>query len=159
MAKLRLNNEWKLWLILGVIGLAIAGYLYLVSRPPMEDGEYLWHVTKVSGPDELTLKGSGTTMRIKLIGLRIPASQQESAQRFLDKTLKGEWVRTKTLREQADGVKVGFVYLSRDDINARMIRLGLAKIDRSEKAFDVRPYIELEQEAKKRRRGLWEKSG
>jgi endonuclease YncB( thermonuclease family) len=38
-----------------------------------------------------------------------------------------------------------------------MIRLGLANIDRDEKSFDIRPYIELEQEAEKSKRGLWNK--
>ena len=36
-----------------------------------------------------------------------------------------------------------------------MIRQGLAEIDREEKDFDIRPYIELEQEAKREQRGLW----
>ncbi len=41
------------------------------------------------------------------------------------------------------------------DVIARMIRQGLAEIDRDERSFDVRPYMELEQEAKRERKGLW----
>jgi hypothetical protein len=31
----------------------------------------------------------------------------------------------------------------------------LAEIDREEKTFDIRPYIELEQEAQREKRGMW----
>ena len=48
--------------------------------------------------------------------------------------------------------------MSGEDIIARMIRQGLAEIDRDEKSFDVRPYMELEQEAKRERKGLWAQS-
>jgi endonuclease YncB( thermonuclease family) len=60
-------------------------------------------------------------------------------------------------KEVPSGVKEGFVYISGEDVSARMIRLGLANIDRDEKSFDIRPYIELEQEAEKSKRGLWNK--
>jgi hypothetical protein len=159
MARLRIKEEWKVWAALAVAFLCVAGYLYVASRPPMESGEYLWNVSKISGPDQLTLKGSGNVVEMKLIGLRIPAAHNEAAQEFLNKALKDQWVRIKPLRVEADGVKVGFVYLSGDDITARMVRLGLAEIDRTEKVFDVRGYIELEQEAKREERGLWAKSG
>ncbi len=36
-----------------------------------------------------------------------------------------------------------------------MVRQGMAEVDREEKAFDVRPYIELEQEARRERKGIW----
>ena len=49
MAKLRLESEWKLWAGVAGIFIILALYLYMASRPPMEGGEYLWNVTKVSG--------------------------------------------------------------------------------------------------------------
>lgn len=158
MAKLQLKQEWRLWGGIAIVLVALVGYLYLASRPPMEGGEYLWHVTNITGPDQLRLKGTGKTIDFTLIGLRIPSSQIEAAREFLTKTLNQQWVRIKTVRESPNGTPVGFVYLSGEDINARFIRLGLAELDREEKDFDVRPYIELEQEAKRQQRGMWAES-
>jgi endonuclease YncB( thermonuclease family) len=56
-------------------------------------------------------------------------------------------------------LKEGFVFISGEEVNARMIRMGLAEIDRDETAFDIRPYIELEQEAKREKRGMWSQPG
>jgi micrococcal nuclease len=155
MAKLQLKSEWKIWLSFGGLFVIIAVYLYMVSRPPMEGGEYLWTVTKVLDGRNLSLKGSGNVIKFRLIGLQIPASQDQAAREFLTKSLEDQWVRIKTSREEPDGVKEGFVYLSGEDMIARMIRQGLAKVDVEEKSVDVRPYIELEQEAKREKRGLW----
>ncbi len=159
MAKLRLKDEWKMWGALAVVVLILVIYLYIASRPPMEGGEYLWKVTKVEGPNELVMKGSGDVIRVRLIGLKVPASMDEAAREYLDKTLMNQWVRVKTLRQEGDDLRIGFVYLSGDDLSARMVRQGLAKIDRNEKGFDVRPYIELEQEAMRQKRGLWATAG
>jgi micrococcal nuclease len=159
MAKFRLKDEWKMWGSLAIVVLIVVIYLYFASRPPMEGGEYLWNVTKVEGPNELALRGSGEEIRVRLIGLKTPASLDEAARDYLSKTLLNQWVRVKTLRTEADDLRLGFIYLSGDDINARMIRQGLAEIDRDEKGFDVRPYIELEQEARREKRGLWATSG
>jgi endonuclease YncB( thermonuclease family) len=155
MAKLRLQSEWKMWAAIGGILLLVIFYLYMASRPPMEGGEYLWNVTKIVDERDLTLKGSGSVIELRLAGLRIPPDQAQAARDFLAKTLENQWVRVKILREGPKGIKEGFVFLSGEDTNARMIRLGLAEIDREEKDFDVRPYIELEQEAKREQRGLW----
>jgi endonuclease YncB( thermonuclease family) len=157
MAKVRLKNEWKMWAGVAAICLLIAGYLYMVSRPPMEDGEYLWRVMKVTGDKELNLKGSGKLIDMRLIGLRIPTSEAPAAREYLTKNLENKWVRIKILREDPKGVKEGLVYLSKEDIIARMVRQGLAEVDRNERTpdFDVRSYIELEQEAKREQRGLW----
>lgn len=155
MAKLRLQSEWKIWVAIAVLVLAVIGYLYMVSRPPMEGGEYLWKVTKIEDEKTLTVRGSGTVMQVKLIGLRIPKAQAAAAKDFLTKALENQWVRVKILREEPKGPKEGIVFLAVDDINAKMIRQGLAEIDREEKTFDIRPYIELEQEAQREKRGMW----
>ncbi len=69
--------------------------------------------------------------------------------------LENNWVRIKIVRDDSQGAKEGFLYLSGEDVIARLIRQGMAEIDRNEKSFDVRPYIELEQEAKRERKGFW----
>lgn len=155
MAKVRFQSEWKFWAGLVALGVILVAYLYWVSRPPMEGGEYLWTVTKVLDGKTLSLKGSGQEIRFALIGLSIPKSQEKAVQEFLSKSLENQWVRIKTLREGPDGIKEGFVYLSGEDLVARLIRQGFATIDMDEKVFDVRPYMELEQEAKRQKRGLW----
>jgi endonuclease YncB( thermonuclease family) len=155
MAKIRLQSEWKMWAALGGILILVILYLYMASRPPTEGGEYLWNVTRVVDETHLTLRGSGNVIEIKLAGLRVPPGQTQAARDFLTKTFENQWVRVKILREGPKGLKEGFVFLSGEDTSARMIRQGLAEIDREEKDFDIRPYIELEQEAKREQRGLW----
>ena len=157
MAKLKWKNEWKLWVGIGLLLLLLVGYLYWVSRPPSESGQTLWRVTQIVDGTTLTLRGSGKIIDIKLVGLNVPQSQEANAKEFLTKTLNDKWVRIKLEKEVPIGVKEGFVYISGEDVSARMIRLGLANIDRDEKSFDIRPYIELEQEAEKSKRGLWNK--
>ena len=155
MAKVRFESEWKLWAGLAAVIALVIVYLYFASRPPMEGGEYLWNVTKIVDSRTLSLRGSGSLIQFRLAGLVVPKSQEKALQDFLAKNLLNEWVRIKILREGPQGTKEGLVYLSGEDITARIIRQGLAEIDRNETAFDVRPYIELEQEAKKQRKGLW----
>lgn len=159
MAKVRLQGEWKLWVGIGIILLIVVIYLYVASRPPMEGGEYLWQVTKVTDDNTLRLKGSGKTIEFRLIGMDVPKQELGTVRDLLSETLGGKWVRIKTLREQPKtGIQEGFVFLSGEDILARLVRQGLAQVDRDEKGFDVRPYIELELEAKRAKRGLWGRS-
>jgi endonuclease YncB( thermonuclease family) len=159
MAKVQFKKEWRIWAgVAAVLGMLVV-YLYLVSRPPMEGGKYLYYVTDVTGPDQLSLRGAGKAINFQLIGLNIPDSQREAAREFLTSTLRGQWIGIRAIREGKKGEQIGFVYLSGDDINARMIRMGLAEIDTKETGFDVRPYIELQQEAKRQQRGLWAESG
>lgn len=159
MPKLRLKSEWKIWIGIGAIVALLIGSLYIASRPPMEGGEYLWRVMTVIDEKTLRLKGSGQTIDFVLIGLEIPEAQVEATQNLLRKTLQDEWVRMKTLREDPKGLTEGLVFHSGEDVLARLIRQGLATVDRKEKSFDVRPYIELELEAKTAKKGLWSKPG
>ena len=157
MAKLRLQNEWKMWATLAVFLLLIVGYLYYASRPPTEGDEPLWKVTGVLDPSQIRVRGSGKVMDVTLAGIQIPPSQHEAAKDFLNKTLTDQWIRVKLLSQENAGPKKAFVFISGEDLTARMIRLGLDRIDREENSFDVRPYMELEQEAEMSKRGLWNK--
>jgi micrococcal nuclease len=159
MAKVRFQGEWKVWAATAALILAVIAYLYVASRPPTEDGKPLWNVEKVVDGKTFTLRGSGQTIQFRLIGLIIPRSQEKTTQEFLTKTLENQWVRIQTIREDPTKVREGFIFLSQEDIVARLIRLGLAKIDRNEQGFDVRLYMELEQEAKRQRKGLWSEPG
>jgi endonuclease YncB( thermonuclease family) len=157
MAKLKLKNEWKLWAGIGALFLLLVFYLYWASRPPSEGEERLWRVTQTMDGRTFSLRGSGKIMEARLIGLCVPSSQETAARDFLTKTLNDKWIRFKIERERENAPIEGFAYISGEDISARMIRLGLATIDREEKNFDIRPYLELEQEAEKAKRGLWNK--
>ncbi|MGC8602441.1 MAG: thermonuclease family protein [Desulfomonilaceae bacterium] len=157
MAKLKLKNEWKLWAGIGALSIFLIVYLYWISRPPTEAGERLWRVTQVVDGRTLKLRGSGKIIEVRLVGLNVPVSQDIPARDFLTKTLNDKWVKVKIERDSQNNLKEGFVYISGEDVTARMIRLGLATIVRDEKSFDVRPYIELEQEAENAKRGLWNK--
>ena len=158
MAKVRIEKEWRLWAGLGACLLILIGYLYFVSRPPMEGGEYLWQVTKVVEGTTLKLKGSGQTIEFHIVGLEIPPDQAEAARQRLEQLVQDKWIRIKTLRSPKEGVQEGLIFLSGEDVQARIVRQGLAKVDRSEKGLDVRPYMELELEAKREKKGLWTNS-
>ncbi len=158
MSKPRLEKEWKLWASCGVLLFLVAAYLYYVSRPPTEGGEPLWKVIKIVDGTVLTLKGSGKEMKVRLVALILPDSEKEVAQNFLTKALIDQWVRFKPLRDGPQGVKEGFVLLEGEDLHARLIRQGMAKIDKEERAFDIRPYLEQEREARREKRGLWGRS-
>ena len=107
MAKIRLQSEWKMWAALGGILLLVIFYLYMASRPPTEGGEYLWNVTKIVDETDLSLRGSGNIIELKLAGLRVPPGQAQAARDFLTKTLENQWVRVKILREGPKGSKEG----------------------------------------------------
>jgi micrococcal nuclease len=124
----------------------------------MEGGEYLWRVTRIVDEKTLNLKGSGVELQLKLVGVRVPGQEKDSTRDFLTKSLQDQWVRLKIIRDDPKGPKQGLVFLSGEDVVARMIRQGLAEIDRDEKEFDIRPYLELEQQAKKDKRGVWKQS-
>jgi endonuclease YncB( thermonuclease family) len=158
MAKLTSKDEWKLWAGVAAVIIVTLGWLFFASRPPTEGGEKLWRVERVTDARTLSLKGSGQVIDLKLVGLDIPPSHEQAAKDFLAEALLNKWVRAKVLREGPEKIKAGFVFLSSEEVNARMIRQGLAKIDQAEKDFDLRPYMELEQEAKSKLRGLWSPS-
>jgi micrococcal nuclease len=159
VAKVRFQGEWKMWVGIGGLVVAVVLYLYFISRPPMEGGEYLWQVKRVVDPKTLILTGSGQTLRFVLAGIDVPESEAQAARDLLTQTLENNWVRIKSVGKTSAGDETGFVFLSGEDMHARMIRQGVARIDRNEKDFDVRPYIELEQEARKEKRGLWGRAG
>ena len=73
MAKLQLKGEWKLWAGFAAIFILAAFYLYMVSRPPMEGGEYLWRVDKIISSKEFSLRSLGNVIRFRLIGLACAA--------------------------------------------------------------------------------------
>ncbi len=158
MAKITSKEELKLWAGVAAVVVLALGWLYFASRPPSEGGERLWKVERVSDARTLVLRGSGQVIDMRLIGLDVPATREQQAKDFLTETLLNQWVRAKILRESPQKMQEGFVFLSAEEVNARMIRQGLAKIDQGEKGFDLRPYLELEQEAKSKSRGLWSTS-
>jgi endonuclease YncB( thermonuclease family) len=158
MAKVQIKNEWKMWLGIGIFGLLIIASLYWVSRPPTEGGEYLWMVTEIVDGNTIRVKGSGEEMKVSIIALDTPAPIQPQARDYLEGELLNQWVRIKPIATIDEDHKKGFVYISGEDMTARLIRRGLAKVDTSEKSVDTRAFVELEQEAKRAKRGLWSKT-
>lgn len=155
MPKVKIEKEWRIWLTVGGFLIVLILYLYVASRPPTEGGEKLWRVMKVLSSTNLSLKSEGKVIEFKIAGLKTPEDRAGHLREFLNKTLESQWVRIKVLRQGKDGIREGLLYLSGEDINARVVRLGLAEIDREERGFDVRPYIELEQEARREKKGIW----
>ena len=82
MAKLQLKGEWKLWAGFAAIFILAASYLYMVSRPPTEGGEYLWRVDKVISSKEFSLRSLGNIIKFRLIAVHVPQSQEQAAKRL-----------------------------------------------------------------------------
>ncbi len=159
MAKVQIKNEWKMWVGLGVVGLLIVLSLYYISRPPTEGGEPLWMVTGIIDGGTISVKGSGKEMKVSIIAIQTPKETEAQAKEYLTDELLNQWIRFKPIKQMDDNNQAGFVLISGEDMTARMIRQGLAKVDRDENALDVRTFIELEQEAKRAKRGLWANKG
>lgn len=155
MAKVQIKNEWKMWVGLAVIGLVLILTLYYISRPPTEGGEPLWMVTEIVDGETISVKGSGKEMKLSIIAIETPKETEAQAKEYLTTELLNQWIRFKPVKQMDENNKAGFVLISGEDMTARMIRQGLAKVDRDEKALDVRTFLELEQEAKRAKRGLW----
>jgi endonuclease YncB( thermonuclease family) len=155
LAKVKIKNEWKIYAGLGVLALLLIAYLYWVSRPPMESGEYLWNVIEVIDERNIKVKGQGKEKQFRLVGLEIPDSQKQNAIAILTDTLLRQWVRIKPTSKDSGDVEEGFIFISGEDVHARFIRQGVALMSRDQKEIDIRPFIELEMEAKREKRGLW----
>ena len=113
-------------------------------------------VTKVYDGDTLTLQNNNGIYKIRLVGIDAPESRQaygNVSRNYLYNMVRDRFVYAEVHSKDRYGRYVAKIILDNTDVNAEMLRAGLAW---HYKQYDNNyEYAMLEQEAKKNRRGLW----
>ena len=113
-------------------------------------------VVKVYDGDTLTLQNNNGVYKIRLSGIDAPESRQaygNVSRNYLYNMVKDRFVYAEVHNKDRYGRYVAKIMLDNTDVNAEMLRAGLAW---HYKQYDKNPeYARLEQEAKRNRRGLW----
>ena len=113
-------------------------------------------VTKVYDGDTLTLQNNNGIYKIRLAGIDAPESRQaygNVSRNYLYNMVRDRFVYAEVHSKDRYGRYVAKIILDNTDVNAEMLRAGLAW---HYKQYDNNyEYARLEQEAKRNRRGLW----
>ena len=113
-------------------------------------------VVKVYDGDTLTLQNNNGIYKIRLAGIDAPESRQaygNVSRNYLYNMVRDRFVYAEVHDKDRYGRYVAKIMLDNTDVNAEMLRAGLAW---HYKQYDKNPeYARLEQEAKRNRRGLW----
>ena len=113
-------------------------------------------ITKVYDGDTLTLQNNNGIYKIRLAGIDAPESRQaygNVSRNYLYNMVRDRFVYAEVRSKDRYGRYVAKIILDNTDVNAEMLRAGLAW---HYKQYDNNyEYARLEQEAKRNRRGLW----
>ena len=113
-------------------------------------------VVKVYDGDTITLQNNSGIYKIRLAGIDAPESRQaygNVSKNYLYNMVRDRFVYAEIHDKDRYGRYVAKIMLDNIDVNAEMIRAGLAW---HYKQYDNNDeYARLEQEAKRNRRGLW----
>lgn len=106
-------------------------------------------------------------MKVSLAGIvplrisRIKRGQNHAnnkqAQHYLTELILGKVVDIKGYGMDQHERILGVVFLNGENINLKMVRLGLAAVDKENPfiGLDLEPYRKVEKEARKTKRGMW----
>ena len=113
-------------------------------------------VVKVYDGDTITLQNNSGIYKIRLAGIDAPESRQaygNVSRNYLYNMVRDRFVYAEVHNKDRYGRYVAKIMLDNTDVNAEMLRAGLAW---HYKQYDNNyEYAMLEQEAKENRRGLW----
>ena len=113
-------------------------------------------VVKVYDGDTITLQNNSGIYKIRLAGIDAPESRQaygNVSRNYLYNMVRDRFVYAEVYNKDRYGRYVAKIMLDNTDVNAEMLRAGLAW---HYKQYDRNlEYARLEQEAKRNRRGLW----
>ena len=113
-------------------------------------------VVKVYDGDTITLQNNNGTYKIRLAGIDAPESRQaygNVSRNYLYNMVRDRFVYAEVQNKDRYGRYVAKIMLDNTDVNAEMLRAGLAW--HYKQYNNNYEYAMLEQEAKKNRRGLW----
>ncbi len=128
-------------------------------------GEF--NVVRVYDGDTIKATGHYFEIKIRLAGIDSPEASKgkrqpgqpfcQKAKKYLSCMVLYETVEIKRYGFDRYGRTWGVVYLDGKNINLEMIKAGLAEFyrEKSPKGFNIKPYIEAEEQARKTRCGMW----
>jgi len=124
-------------------------------------------VIRVYDGDTVKAMGHDIEIKVRLIGIDAPETSKgkkqpgqpycQYAKKYLSWLVLTEIVEIKQFGHDLYGRVLGVIYLTGQNINLEMVKVGLAEAYRgkSPKGFNIKPYKEAEEEARKTRRGMW----
>jgi endonuclease YncB( thermonuclease family) len=120
-------------------------------------------VTEVIDGNTINLKSLSHTIKVRLLAIEPPDKNQpyaEAARKHLADLVLGKYVVVRYTGIGSQGFLVGRVLLEQADINAQMLRDGVAWYNQPEEvdlsASDRQTYPACEQAARAEKRGLWQ---
>jgi micrococcal nuclease len=148
------------------LGIFVAIIIFTVGFPVFASGGQ-YRVTKVYDGDTVKVKGNGTQIKVRLMGIDAPELSHirgkhgqlyaEEAKRYLTKLVQNRLVELENCVPVGYDLYVGVIFLDGKNINLEMIRAGLAEVCSSESSegFDLEPFFSTEKSAKEAKKGIW----
>ena len=148
------------------LAILIAGFMSLVTSAPL--APVTARVERVIDGDTIQVRSEGKSYTVRLLGVDTPETKHPSkaveyfgreASAFTKAHLEGKTVRL--VKDPAGDTRdrygrlLRYVYLDGDNFNARLIREGYAHAYRRFPFSRRQEFICLEEQARKRRIGLW----
>lgn len=124
-------------------------------------------IVHVSDGDTVKAIGQDIEIKVRLVGIDAPETSKgkkhpgqpycQYAKKYLSWLVLTEIVEIKQFGHDLYGRVLGVIYLTGQNINLEMVKVGLAEAYRgkSPKGFNIKPYKEAEEEARKTGRGMW----
>lgn len=124
-------------------------------------------VTKVYDGDTLKVKGNGTEMEVRLVGIDAPETRKnnieigqpynQEAKEHLEGLVLNKVVEIKGYGYLKDNLILGSVFLAGQNINLEMVQAGLAEVFRWKipAALDLEPFFKVERAARAAKKGIW----
>lgn len=126
-----------------------------------------YRVTKVYDGETIKAKGHGAEIKIRLAGIDAPEickSIRETGQPFSRKSKEylAGLVLNKTVEIEGYGYQryneiLGSIFLDGESVNLKMVRAGLAEVNRGNSPSDLEfePFVKAENEARSAKKGIW----
>ncbi|AEC52649.1 thermonuclease precursor [Pyrococcus sp. NA2] len=164
----------------GRVGSLIIIIILILGCLSQQPRELHGKVVKVVDGDTLYVRIDGDTVKVRLVGIDAPELEPElmkpgeyrgihnlsclvkygyMAKEFLENLTLGKYVTLKFDSRQGEKDKYGrllvYLYLDSKDVNALLVEKGLARVFYEKKFDKIKEYSELEDKARRERRGLW----
>lgn len=126
-----------------------------------------YKVTRVYDGDSLVARGQDGEITVRLVGIDAPETSKgkrqpgqpfsQTAKKHLTGLVLNRSIEVKRYGEDRYGRILGVVFLDGKNINLEMVRTGMAEVYRGkpQPGFDLEPYQQAEEEARKPDRGMW----
>ncbi|MCU0807135.1 MAG: thermonuclease family protein [Candidatus Contendobacter sp.] len=163
----RRRKSWSPWVI-GGLTVAIVAISYVLHEPRAPTSavargmELTCTVKSVFDGDTLAASCPEGEVRVRMFGIDAPEMGQEPWGDRSKEALRGllprrDWVRLRVMDRDRYDRTVAQVFAGERDVGLEMVRQGQARV--YEQYNDSPAYQQAEAEARRARRGIWEKPG